>query len=75
MFPNKSVAFEQSVLWLLPDIMNIVIKQNIHIEELWILLENKVQDINKFLNGLCILYMLDKIEITQSGEIVYVSRN
>ena len=67
MFPSKVVKIRDSILWNLPDIVNIVENQNNLVKAYNISIDKKI-DINDFLLSIDILYLLDMIEIIDEKE-------
>ncbi len=75
MFPSKVVKIRDSILWNLPDIVNIVENQNNLVKAYNISIDKKI-DINDFLLSIDILYLLDMIEIIdEKGNYKYVKTN
>ena len=75
MFPSKVVKIRDSILWNLPDIVNIVENQNNLVKAYNISIDKKI-DINDFLLSIEILYLLDMIEIIdEKGNYKYVKTN
>ncbi len=75
MFPSKVVKIKDSILWNLPDIVNIVENQDNLVKAYNISIEKKI-DINDFLLSIDILYLLDMIEIIdEKGNYKYVKTN
>lgn len=75
MFPSKVVKIRDSILWNLPDIVNIVENQNNLVKAYNISIDKKI-DINDFLLSIDILHLLDMIEIIdEKGNYKYVKTN
>ena len=75
MFPSKVVKIRDSILWNLPDIVNIVENQNNLVKAYNISIDKKI-DINDFLLSIDILYLLDMIEIIdEKGNYRFVKTN
>lgn len=75
MFPSKVVNIKKSILWTLPEIVE-VLKKNNNLLEVYHELEKKLNDINEFMLSIDILYILDRIEINdEMGNYTYVERN
>ena len=75
MFPSKVVKIRDSILWNLPDIVNIVENQNNLVKAYNISIDKKIH-INDFLLSIDILYLLDMIEIIdEKGNYKYVKTN
>lgn len=75
MFPSKVVKIRDSILWNLPDIVNIVENQNNLVKAYNISIDKKI-DINDFLLSIDILYLLDMIEIIdEKGNYKYAKTN
>ena len=75
MLPSKVIKIRESILWKLPDIINIL--QNEHnIRDAYHKAEKKQIDINEFEFSIDILYLLDMIEIKdEEGNYQYVKGN
>lgn len=75
MFPSKVVNIKKSILWTLPEIVE-VLKKNNNLLEAYQELEKKLNDINEFMLSIDILYILDRIEINdEMGNYTYVERD
>lgn len=75
MFPSKVVKIKDSILWNLPDIVNII-ESNNNLIDAYNISVNKKIDINDFLLSIDILYLLDMIEIVdEKGNYKYVKTN
>lgn len=72
MLPNKVVSIKESILWKLPDVIEII-RNNINLCQAYNQAEKKKIDISDFEYAIDILYLLDKIEILdKEGNYKYV---
>ncbi len=72
MLPNKVVGIKESILWKLPDVIEII-RSNINLCQAYHHAEKKKIDINDFEYAIDILYLLDMIEILdKEGNYKYV---
>lgn len=75
MLPSKVVNIKESILWHLPDIIDII-KNNNNLCLAYYEAEKKKIDINDFEYSIDILYLLDIIDILDmEGNYNYVSGN
>lgn len=73
MLPNKVVGIKESILWKLPDVIEII-RNNINLCQAYHSAEKKKIDIYDFEYAIDILYLLDMIEILdEKGNYKYVS--
>lgn len=72
MLPNKVVGIKESILWKLPDVIEII-SNNFNLCKAYYYAEKKKIDISEFEYAIDILYLLDMIEILdEEGNYKYV---
>lgn len=72
MLPNKVIGIKESILWKLPDVIEII-KSDINLCQAYHRAEKKKIDISDFEYAIDILYLLDMIEILdKEGNYKYV---
>ncbi|MCX4364404.1 MAG: hypothetical protein OSJ70_01335 [Bacilli bacterium] len=72
MLPNKVIGIKESILWKLPDVIEII-KNNANLCKAYHQVEKKKIDIYDFEYTIDILYLLDMIEIIdEEGNYKYV---
>lgn len=75
MLPNKVVKIQESILWKLPEITEII-KKNLNLYCAYYQAEKKKIDISDFEYAIDILFLLDKIELLdEEGNYKYVDRD
>jgi hypothetical protein len=66
MFPNKVISISESIIWKLTYILETLNEKDYSIEKLWGQVSTKFEDINQFIIGLDILFILHKIEYNEN---------
>jgi hypothetical protein len=65
MFPNKVISISESIIWKLPDILEILEKQSCSVEELWEQVSTRIEDVDLFIICLDILFVLNEINFDE----------
>jgi len=73
--PSKVCNFKNSTLSKLPIILEKISTKSISLNELYLEVGKKFDDISEFLLAIDSLYILDSIEVLEGGEVRYVSGN
>lgn len=75
-YPNKNIAFEESILYKMLYILEYKNRKQIFIAELYSKLKLKYQNIDEFIYSIDVLYVLDLIEVDFEKKMIrYVERN
>lgn len=69
MLPSKVVPLADSVLLKLPEILDKLNVSVIGVSELYQLVKNTFCDVNEFIFALDVLFALNAINVTESGEV------
>lgn len=76
MLPNKILDIQDSIIWKLPYILDVLVQTDYGVKDLYLKMEDKFEDISEFLVALDILYVLQTIAYNEKYEVLqYVERN
>lgn len=76
MLPNKILDIQDSIIWKLPYILDVLVQTDYGVRDLYLKMEDKFEDISEFLVALDILYVLQTIAYNEKYEVLqYVERN
>ncbi len=69
--PNKVTSYKESVLKLLPPILEVISKNDLHIYDVYCLTSDNYKSITEFIDALDCLFALNKITYTNSTEMIH----
>ncbi len=76
LYPNKHTQFEESIIFKMLHILDYNLKDETNINELYLKVKHKYNNIDEFIYSIDLLYVLDVIEIDFNTETIsYVNRN
>ncbi|MCT4661860.1 MAG: hypothetical protein N4A40_08375 [Tissierellales bacterium] len=74
--PNKLITFSDSILAKIVFILDELVVEDLKIDELYIRVKDKFDDINQYIVALDVLYTLEKINYNKKTQVViYVKEN
>lgn len=75
-YPNKSIRFEESIIYKMVSILESQEEQTTSVRELYIKTKDKFDNIDEFIISLDVLYCLNMINIDFENEIIkYATRD
>ncbi|MDM1508339.1 hypothetical protein HX082_02885 [Myroides odoratimimus] len=69
-YPNKNIRFEESIIYKMISILELMDKKNISIHELYNKTKSNFNNIDEFIISLDVLYVLDMIKVDFENEII-----
>lgn len=69
-FPNKLYSYKNSILCLLPEILNQIKNGHSKINDLFLVMRPKLEDPTDFLLAMDCLYALNAINLNEENEVV-----